>query len=235
MGHGRSVDNHPWVAKYLSMRTLLSKTAATALAALMALPVFAEPDLRLVVSRLDDSVEIYAALRADALPGILQADPYGLAAADGRVYFGDFRKSGTFDFGDQMISQVGFTVDGADTKLEAMSVMVHPDTNILPFESPIDGVIAMSVCTVPDPVVPPQIDELRLYSGVVAYPVDGHSALNLSLPHAEPIKVELVTFVDGDEDSRATLLLQPGEDMVFEPNQPDTWAGRLGLTRLWSD
>lgn len=200
-----------------------------------ALPAMAEPDLRLVVNRLDDSVEIYAALRADAMPNILQADPAGLAAPDGRVYYGELRTSGTFEFGDTMVDRVGFSAGGLATEIEAMSVMVHPEANFLPFETPIDGVIAMSVCTVPDPEVPPQISELRLYSGFIAYPVNGFDALSLDLPHDKTIEVELVSFVDGVEDTRETQLLAPGDPMVFEQSARASWAERLGLAWLWQD
>lgn len=216
------------------MKNLLC-TAITSVLLVSGLPAMAEPDVRLLVNRLDDSVEIYATLNADALPSILQADPAGLAAEDGRVYFGDFRRSGTFDFGDKMIADVGFRVDGADTQLEAMSVMVHPVTNVLPFESPIDGVIAMSVCTVPDPATPPEIGALRLYSGMVAYPTDGFGALSLVLPHDREIQVELISFVDGEESRHETLMLAPGDEMTFAPSRPDTWLARLGLDLLWAD
>ena len=67
-------------------------------AALLGTPLLAEPDLRLIVHRMTDSVEIYAAIVASDLPTILQADPSGLAAEDGRVYFGELRQFGTFDF-----------------------------------------------------------------------------------------------------------------------------------------
>ncbi|MEM7520663.1 MAG: hypothetical protein AAF307_06455 [Pseudomonadota bacterium] len=199
-------------------------------------PVLAEPDLRLIVNRMSDSVEIYAAIVASDLPTILQADPSGLAAEDGRVYFGELRQFGTFDFGDEMISQIALTVDGAPTQLEAMSVMVHPETNVLPFETPVDGVIAMSVCTVDDPSVPPEINALRLYSGIIAYPVDGLAALSLSLPNQEAIEVEMVSYVEGQEDNRGVIMVSPGETITFDASTgTQTLAGRLGLGWLWQD
>lgn len=205
------------------------------LAALISPPALADDSVvRLIVNRMSDSVEIFAELKADALPDVLQADPSGLAAPDGRVYFGELRSTGTFEFGDQMISKVGFEVGGRSQRLEAMSVMVHPKTNILPFETPVDGVIAMSVCTVPDPVEPPQIEDLRIYSGLIAYPVDGTQSVSLTLPLAEAIDVELVTYVEGRRGETARLSLAPGDSIDLAAAETG-WMARLGLSSLWSN
>lgn len=202
----------------------------------VATPAWAGPDLRLIVDRRETSVEIFAAMDAERLPSILATDPDGLAASDGRIYLGALRETGTFDFGDHMLRGVRFSAGGEDAQLEAMSVMVHPDDQRLPFDTPLDGNIAMSVCGVDDPAEPPQISNLRLYSGFIAYPADGHAALRLTLPNSEMLEIEVVTFVDGSEESRATLELAPGEPIALTEASATwletTWLARA-LPRSW--
>lgn len=203
-------------------------------AAVLAAPALAEPSLRLIVHQMDESVEIYASLKAEDLPWLLDAEPSGLAAPDGRVYYGELRQNGTFLFGDDMIADIDFAVDGKDALFEAMSVMVHPDDSTLPFETPVDGIMAMSVCLVPDPAVPPQIDELRLYAGIVAYPVAGLSEVTMTLPHTETVSVDMVTYVDGVKSGERTVELAPGQPLIFPETAKQGWAERLGLAWLWN-
>jgi len=212
----------------MTMMRSLSLAAGLILVANAAL---AGPDLRLIVDRSAKAIEIFAGIEAQDLPDLLAADPTGLAAADGRVYFGALRETGTFDFGDEMISDVVFEVGGQATQLEAMSVMVHPQTNILPYATPIDGAIAMAVCGVPDPDEPPAIDTLKLYSGFIAYPTDGREALSLTLPNARPIEVSVINYVNGQEVGRDTVTLNPGEPLQLAANE-GAWSARAWLTSL---
>ena len=179
-----------------------------------------DADLRIIVDRRKSSIEVFTYKSADSLLPMFGADPNGLAAADGRVYFGELRETGTFDFGDTIVAKVGFTVDGAPVTLEAMSVMVHPIDNGLPFETPLDGNIAMSVCNVEDPVVPPTMADLSLYGGFIAYPVDGHGDVTMRLPNTEPLSIDLITFAQGKKQTQERLTVPASAEIPLPPVDP---------------
>ncbi|MEL6700973.1 MAG: hypothetical protein AAFO58_04740, partial [Pseudomonadota bacterium] len=161
-----------------------------------------QTDLSLIIDRRETSIEVFARIPAAILRPVFATDPAGLAGPDGRVWFGALRETGTFDFGDAMISEVAFKADGAKAPFEAMSVMVHPADNTLSFDDPIDGNIAMSVCGVADPVIPPTIDELTLYAGFISYPVTADAALTLDLPNTRPVHVAVRQFMEGKETAQ---------------------------------
>ena len=195
----------------------------------------AGPDLRLVIDRQETSIEVFAALDADDSHGIFGTDASGLAAEDGRIYYGAFRKTGTYDFASDLISGVSMTVDGKTAELDAMSVMVHPDDLILPFVTPFDAVLAMSVCNVNDPDSPPTLDSLRLYSGFVAYPVEGWEAFSLNLPATVPLEIEVTTYVDSANPQSTTYSVMPGEALVFDEADRPGWFSSLSLAKLFSN
>lgn len=204
--------------------------SAALLVAATALPAWADmPELRLIVDRGPKAIEIFANFEAADMGSLLQTDPQGLAAPDGRVYFGGLRETGTFDFGDMMISGVELTVDGTPTLLEAMSIMVHPGDNDLDFATPIDGAIAMAVCGVPDPEVPPTMDELALYSGFIAYPEDGYAPLALALPNDTPVALHVITYAGGQfkGEDRITIPAQGILTLSASAPEAETWLSTL--------
>lgn len=184
-------------------------------------------DLEMIVDRKADSVEIFFSLAAGDLDAVFDTDPAGLAADDGRIYFGALRETGTFDFGDLMVADARLTLGGTAQPLEAMSVMVHPDSD-LPYRDPVDGWVAMSVCGVPDPVEPPKPQDLHLYAGFIAYPGQGMAAFDLTLPHQVTLDLTVKEFHEGDLLSEAAYTLTPGQPITLDPaKKPGHWLTRL--------
>ncbi|WP_147127687.1 hypothetical protein [Shimia ponticola] len=183
-----------------------------------------------LVDRRPQSIELFMRFPARNTETIFGITPDALAASDGRVYFGALRETGTFDFGDAMIAGTRLSLGGEEQPLEAMSVMVHPADNALPFETPLDGNIAMAVCTVPDPVVPPALTDLVLYTGFISYPATGAGEIKLSMPNTVPLELAVSVFEDGrlvqrhsvDADKNSDILIV-AEGALAEEN----WLGRL--------
>lgn len=194
-----------------------SPLALLTAASLTLLPATAlAEDMRVIIDRFADSVEVFISLPAEAVPGTLGGSTDGLMTPDGRFEIGVFRKTGTAVEGDAVFGDTRLRVAGAPVGVDAMSVMVHPEDLPLPLETPIDGVAAMSVCTVPDRDVAPRLEDLRLYGGFIAWPVDGFAPVALELRNAAPIEVWLGHFAGGEKVSETTLSL-PAQAFIALP------------------
>jgi hypothetical protein len=71
---------------------------------------------------------------------------------------------------------------GAPVRFEAMSAMLHPESDPLPLRSPLDGMIAIAVCTAPHAGNAFALEESRLYLGYIAYADDTDGAVDLAFP-----------------------------------------------------
>ncbi|MEM9047513.1 MAG: hypothetical protein AAGC92_02230 [Pseudomonadota bacterium] len=140
-------------------------------------------DIQIVIDRGSDSVEVYMAMNAATMSDAFGLPPDLLADERGLVDIEPLRQ-GTWDIGDALLRNVETRLGDDPTRFEAMSLMVHPAERPLPLDTPIDGMIAIAVCTVPTPETPPSLDDLRAYVGFIAYPVDPDQVVSFTLPAA---------------------------------------------------
>ncbi|WP_438955715.1 hypothetical protein [Cognatiyoonia sp.] len=195
----------------------------------------AGPDLQIILDRQDSSIEVYAHLAAADIDTVFGVSAAGLAGSDGRVSYGAFRESGTYDFGKTMLNDVTlFSADGSGD-LDAMSVMVHPTDLQVPYQTPFDAVLAMSICNVDDPIEPPSIDDLKIYAGFVAYPIDGHARATLALPNKSSLKVKIITFINSVYVSTQILTLDPGQPIDLPTIPKNHWLSWLTSNSLWAE
>lgn len=178
----------------------------------LALPVSAA-DLSVIVDRADDGVEIFVKFATADTEEVLAPFPPGFLDADGLVDIAPFR-NGTYEMGDEMWAGVSTEIGGEDALVEAMSMMVHPDSLPVDFEDPIDGWIAMAVCNVTDPNARFGLDELSTYAGFFAYKVDGYAPISLVFP--TDIDVEVTEFLLGRELSTASLTVGPDAPLELD-------------------
>lgn len=175
-------------------------------------------DMRLIIDRFEDSVEVFLSLPAEQVPAYLGGSTDALLTEEGRFEIGVFRQTGTAVEGDAVFGTTRLLVDGQPAGVEAMSVMVHPIDLPLPLETPIDGVAAMSICTVPDRETAPLLSELQMYGGFIAWPVDGFAPVTLELHNPEPIELWLGHFAGGLAVS-AEMLSLPANAVISLPAQ----------------
>ncbi|MGX9355451.1 hypothetical protein ACS3SW_09885 [Roseobacteraceae bacterium S113] len=185
--------------------------------------------LDLIIARSAEAVELFISTRSDNFVTRFGLDPALLAEPDGTVNFDDLRL-GTFDTADVMFEGVSARVDGAPAPLEAMSMMVHPIDAKLPFETHVDGLIAIAVCTVPTPTTPPTLDVLWGYAGFITYVDNSAGALSLSLPAfgGAPLKVTIRDYDTTGVLTRYEQVLTSGETIEI----PASPAARASV--LWS-
>ena len=197
----------------MTIRQILKAVVIFTASALSAPAIAA--DVRIIVDRMEDSVEIFLSLPAPLVPTALSGSTDGLSNGDGTFDLGVFRATGTAIEGDDVISGSRLIAGGERATVEAMSVMLHPGDLPLPFETPIDGVAAMSICTVPPTESLPSLESLQLYGGFIAYPAAGIEALNLFLGNEEPIEVVLAEFVEGRPSATRSMTLAPDMPISF--------------------
>ena len=211
-------------------RFVISVLTAATVAIGLALPAKANAtDLEMLVVRTDRSVEVFMAMSAP-----VAVDAFGLPADllqrdDGSVHFDDFRE-GTWDIGDALWSGLEATVEGQTPLFEAMSLMVHPANQALPLDNPVDGYIAIAVCSVPTPAVPPTLSDLRLYNGVIAYTDDAYGEIEIRLPHVgdAPVSISVREFRDHSFLRQTDLALAGDKTSIVLPNVDVKTAGLTG-------
>lgn len=160
--------------------------------------VAAAADLDIVVDRQSDSIEFFMSTRADRFVSIFDFSPELLAGRTDTVDFAPFRE-GTWDIGDALLSKAPAALDGSPIVFEAMSLMVHPLDLAFPIPTPLDALLAISVCAVEPPEEPPTLEELQGYVGFIAYVEDTKGVLTLQLPKTgrAPLRVSIREFKDG--------------------------------------
>lgn len=142
----------------------------------------AQPDgVTFVVHRGEASVEVYFSLPAEMLVSVFGMPRHELEGPDGRVDF-DALRMGTWDIGDAAFRQVGARIGGQAAPFEALSLMVHPKSSLLPLNTPIDGMISIAVCSAPTPREAPALSDLQAYVGYIAYADRPQAPITLDLP-----------------------------------------------------
>ncbi|MEM6480142.1 MAG: hypothetical protein AAF647_14040 [Pseudomonadota bacterium] len=181
-------------------------------------------DVALIVDRSERGVEIFVKLPTERTEDLFAPFPEGFLESDGRVDIGPFR-DGTADHGDALWAAVETRVAGEAPLVEAMSMMVHPDSIPVDFNDPIDGWIAMAVCNVTDPDARFGLDVLSTYAGFIAWDVAGYGALELVFPAA--LDIEVTEFVNGRKIHEETVALAEGQPLQLDP------VTRWELWRFW--
>lgn len=165
--------------------------------------------LTVIVDRVGDRVELYVGGGAVDVFALFGSDGREIVGPGGVVPF-DALRLGTADLADALVGRASAQADGSAVRFEAMSMMVHPAQDAPRFETPLDGLIAIAVCTVPDPDQPPRLADLDAYAGFIAYDVDPSVPVSFSPPlGAAPIegalRIRLIEHRDGRRLSDRTF------------------------------
>ncbi len=197
-GQRRRAGQHPWVAGMAIAGSILAGAVVGTQAADSRTVAGAGYELSVVVERRAGSVELFVGLPAEGLVEVFAMPAAALAGADGTVDF-DGLRDGTVAIGEAILNPVATALGGRPVTFEAMSMMVHPEQWKLPLRDPVDGLIAVSVCTVPAPAWAPTLEDLHAYSGFIAYTDDPLQPLHLRFPGTgrAPVAVVVRDFTDG--------------------------------------
>ncbi len=172
--------------------------------------------ITLIVDRGPRAVEVFLAMPVSTAVTRFGLNPDLLKGPGGVVDFADF-SGGTWDIGDALLAGVDVRIGRAPAGFEATSLMVHLKDQPLPFQTPFDGLTAISVCGVAQPVTPPTLDDLYLYAGFVAYPPNAEAPLRFDLPEGpgERLSVTVREYGAGRTGTPRNLHLDPGQPLIL--------------------
>lgn len=178
---------------------------------MLAAEVAVAADLDIVVDRGPRTVEIFIATRGDNFVTAFGLPAERLEDRPGEVKFGPLRQ-GTWDLGDELLSQVDIRLDGAPVSFEAMSLMVHPLDDALPMSTPIEGHMAVAVCSVEPPADPLALSEVQGYAGYIAFVEGSMGELTLQLPETGrgALRVSVRDFVDQEGERVDEVVVSDG-------------------------
>ncbi|MEL7280428.1 MAG: hypothetical protein AAGK79_08730 [Pseudomonadota bacterium] len=174
--------------------------------------------MTLIVNRSEDSATYYLSMPADGIEPVLAVDPALLFSDEGRVPIDQFRLTGSFDLADEMFTRITGSLEGQPFAFEAMSMMVHPISEPLPFAAPWDAYTAISVCTVPyttDDLVP---GVLQMYYGGFTDQVHGDAPLKIHFPQTGRDAMDIVVhrYDNGRLMSTEVQTLADGGALIIE-------------------
>lgn len=157
-----------------------------------------ETDGRIVVSRNDTSIEIYATLPAGQLPSWLDFDESLVADDDGRISFDQFRGD-TNPLGNAVIAAVDARSAGAPMVLETMSFMLHPTEFETEFSTPWDAISTITFCSADPLYEAPSLSALNSFGGWIAFPDDAMAEVSIVFPQTgrDVLSFEVFEYVDG--------------------------------------
>ncbi|MBY6116607.1 hypothetical protein KUW09_20080 [Mameliella alba] len=219
------------------MRTLGQMATGPIWAAALLLVLGLRPALaaqvELIVDRSASAVEVFFGMPAQTAVSAFGMAPGLLTDAEGEVHFEDFRQ-GTWDLGDALLQAVETRIGGQAARFEATSLMVHLQDQRLPFQTPLDGLTAISVCGVTAPDVPPRLNDLYLYSGFVSYPPDPRGGLEFAIPGISGQGLEVALTVYGTDGgvTRQDVWLAPGEALNVPATAPRRQGWLMGATAV---
>ncbi|MEM9550585.1 MAG: hypothetical protein AAGA05_05385 [Pseudomonadota bacterium] len=121
----------------------------------------------IVTHRLDDNTQLYFSSDAQTMLDTFGAPIEILPLRDGKVDLDPFFE-GTWEMGDALAANTPLVIGDAPGLFEAMSLMLHPITDKLPMTTPLEGMIAMSVCTAPPLGAPVPVTTMHGYVGYYA-------------------------------------------------------------------
>ncbi|MEO1639677.1 MAG: hypothetical protein AAFU41_10575 [Pseudomonadota bacterium] len=184
-------------------------------AGLVATPV-AAAELDVIVDRTGHSVNVFFGMTADDIAPVFAVSSDSLLRDEaGLLRLDDFQSNGSFADADRLIAPTVLQINGEAADFQAMSMMVHPLDIHVPFETPIDGWIAMSVCGVPPTFADASNDAVRVYAGFNAYPVDGLGALSFDFAGDAEMSVALWEYQEGELLQHDVVQITNGQPLVL--------------------
>lgn len=183
--------------------------------AFLCVPALQARDLTLIVQRAGDSTELYISAPAPVLFEVFGADEAIVPSQSGYVDFAAFYE-GTWPIGDALIERTGFAANGTDLGFEGMSFMLHPNTDALPFDTPLDGMIAISVCNVIPGTDRYQMQDLLGYVGYFSEVNTTNKAIDvtLSAPLKRALEVKVID-VTGRHSETTRFEFKAGETVAL--------------------
>lgn len=136
----------------------------------------------MIISREAETVEIFFSMPAEAAVehfGVARED---LLNSEGFAVL-DAYTEGTWILGDDFWTGVTAEIDGVPATFEAMSLMLHPASQPMPYRDPLDALTAIEVCTVNDASL--DLSDAQLYVGLIAYTDTPTGELAFSFPGVE--------------------------------------------------
>ncbi|MEM6944526.1 MAG: hypothetical protein AAF565_12320 [Pseudomonadota bacterium] len=175
--------------------------------------------LTMIVDRSDGDMVYYLLMPAEQIVPLLNTDPELVFSANGAVPIDAFRREGSFDLADDVFRGVRSNRPDGALAFYSMSLMLHPKGEPMPFDTPFDGLTAISVCTVDyafDAFVPGDLD---LYYGAYAYEVADDETVTLTFPETGRAALDVVIrqYVDGRFVTEETAVLEDGGTLALAP------------------
>ncbi|MEM8571871.1 MAG: hypothetical protein AAGG56_13340 [Pseudomonadota bacterium] len=189
-------------------------------------------ELSLIIHRGEKSIEIFAAMPMQTAVGALGLDTELLAGPNGEVDFWALRETHWL-VGDELFKDVAVSQAGEPMPLEAMALMVHPEDDPIPFSTPIDGYLAVSVCTAPLDADNLPLDHLTLYTGLIGFPDEPMDPLTLTLPLSDetPDQVFVYDYFDGALKHKGIYAV-PEDGTIALPGVPKPHTMTAGAVAL---
>ncbi len=173
----------------------------------------APADIALIVDRDEEAVSLFLSLPLDGLEPALGLPSEALRDSSGLFPIGVFQQEGTAALAADVIAGVDLSLDGRAAEFPPMSMMLHERALSLPFETPLDGWTAMSVCGVDGPDGAAADSDVQLYAGYTAYPASGDAVLRLALPNDAPVELTVRDHWAGQVLAERRMTLLPGETL----------------------
>lgn len=170
-------------------------------------------DIQLMIDRSERGVEFFVKFETAETETLLAPFPAGFLDAEGKVDIGPFR-AGTADHGDALWEGVKTVVADTPALVEAMSMMVHPDSLPVPYRDPIDAFMATAICNVTDPDARFNLGVLSTYAGFIAWDVEGHGDLEIHFP--QEVELEVTEYLEGREISHLMAIAGPDAPLKLD-------------------
>lgn len=176
-------------------------------------------DGTIIINRSAKSIDVFLTMSGDTLTPLTGTNTAFLTRSDGTVRLRDFRVE-TATFGDRVFAPVRFSVESNPVNAQAIALMLHTKDGNIPFGTPWDAMMAVTLCSVNYSDDFPTLANVQSYLGYSLYPVDGTASLRIIFPQTgrADLQFEMLEFMDGDLIARRTLTL--GDDADIYLNVP---------------
>lgn len=176
--------------------------------------------MSVVVNRAATHTEVYLSATAETLFRAIGADTQVIPMKSRKVDYAEFA-AGTWGIGDALLADAKVIIDKLSVPAEAMSFMLHPSVDALPFETPLDGMIAIGVCNALSSDATYDLAEL---SGYVGYYIDqGSIDAKVELTFAASLEQHLTVHVfdhSQGHQSRTQRHFDPGSQVSIILGDP---------------
>lgn len=183
-------------------------------------------DHYVVINRDAQNTELHITLPASDIEKTLGVNSEIAFSENGTAPLRQFQETGSYDIADELIANVQLFGGNQKAEMEAMSLMVHPQSDPQRFQTPWDALLASSVCDADQLGAQLTPNSSNLYLSAFSHGLGAGESIQLTLPPTGRSEINLVVreFYESTFVGEKTYTVSDGGSIEILPTSPSLFS-----------